>query len=50
MLYKNGKKKKISRNQRFKYIDNSGVEVDFEIRQKDKKIIIKNGKKKIEKA
>lgn len=47
---KNGKKKKISRHQRFKYIDNSGKEIDFEIRQKDKKITIKNGKKKTEKT
>ena len=47
---KNGKKKKLSRHQRFKYIDNSGKEVDFEIRQKDKKITIKNGKKKTEKT
>lgn len=50
MKTKNGKKKKISRHQRFKYTDNSGEEVDFEIRQKDKKITIKNGKKKTEKT
>lgn len=44
-----GKKNKLFRHQKFKYIDNSGKEIDFEIRQQNKKIIIKNGKKKIEK-
>jgi len=47
---KKGKKNKLSRHQRFKYIDNSGKEIDFEIRQNDKKITIKNGKKKINKT
>lgn len=46
---KKGKKNKLTRHQKFKYIDNSGRKIDFVIRQKDKKITIKNGKKKTEK-
>ena len=47
---KKGKRKNITRNQKFTYKDSKGEEIDFEIKQKNKKITIKNGKKVINKT
>ena len=47
---KKGKKNNIVRHQSFRYEDNTGEEIDFDIKQKNKKITIKDGKKTINKT
>lgn len=47
---KKGKKNNIVRHQSFKYEDNTGKEIDFDIKQKNKTITIKDGKKTINKT